>query len=145
MISEAGLGALLPYRQGDPYAHLDAENIMGGAGKLGIAAHVAVQVEVVDPVEVLEKVLSHSVKRVLVEKSVVGDEADDAIAALQTVGGPAEELHVGVVQFALAAGLGVFGVGVVDAPIHNLVLSVLVVVVLAFLPDVVWRVADDHG
>jgi site-specific recombinase XerD len=45
----------------------------------------------------------------------------------------------------LVGGLGVLRIGIADALVDFFVLAVLIVVVLALLPDVIRRIADDHG
>ena len=46
----------------DAHANLDAENIVGGAGELGVLADVAPEFQNVDQVEVLGEVLAHAVE-----------------------------------------------------------------------------------
>jgi hypothetical protein len=48
--------------------------------------------------------LAHTIESRLIDKSVVRDEANDAIATIEPVRGPSEKLYVGVIEFALAAG-----------------------------------------
>ncbi len=144
MIAQLFRCVLLLHRERNTHADLNAEHVVRGPGKLRIAAHVPVQVDVIHPIKVLQEVLAHAVERKLVHKAVVRHEAHDPVAALEPVCGPAEELHIHVRQRVLVRRLGTFGVGLPHPLVNPFVLPVLVVIVLALLPHVVRRVADNH-
>ncbi len=135
--------ALHGHRDADP--DLNAEDVVGRARQFRVVPDVALQVQVVDPREILEQMLPHPVERDLIDEAVVGDEAHDAVPPVQPIHRPAEELHVHVAQGVLVRGGRILGVGLAHAPVNYLVLAVLVVVVLVELPCVVGRVADHHG
>src|ERR1017187_2510526 len=88
--------------------------------------------------------LAHAIESGLIYGAIVGHEADDAVEAAEAVRRPTEEFYVCIVKLALAAGLRVLRVRVVNASVHHLVFAVLVVVVLALLPHVVRRVTYDY-
>ncbi len=126
-------------------AGLNAENIVRCSREFRVAAHVAVKVDVIYPLEILREVLAHSVKCQLIDKAVIRYEADDPVAAAQAVGRPAEELDVHIRKRILVGRFRVFRVCIANTGVHDLVLSVSIVVVFAFLPNIVWGVADDYG
>ena len=78
------------------------------------------------------------------EQAPFPDASFDAITALQAIRGPAEELHIGVRQRGLAAGLGILGVRFRHALVNDLVLPVLVIVVFVLLVHVVRRIANHN-
>jgi hypothetical protein len=88
----------------------------------------------IDPVKVLLEVLPKAVERYAVQKPIIGHEAHDAIAPTQPIRGPAEELHIRVIELARAAGLRVPCVRFVNPAVHDLILAFFVVVVLASDP-----------
>src|ERR1039457_7227465 len=88
--------------------------------------------------------LAHAIESGLIYEAIVGHEADDAVEADEAVRRPTEEFYVCIVKLALAAGLRVLRVRVVNASVHQLVFAVLVVVVLALLAHVVRRVTYDY-
>ena len=56
------------------------------------------QVQMINRGEVLQQMLAHAIEGNLVNKRVVADQADNAIASLQSISCPAEELHIGIVE-----------------------------------------------
>jgi hypothetical protein len=99
----------------------------------------------VNAVKVLRQVLAHAVERNLIEDAVVRDERNDTVSAVKAIRGPAEKLHVWVVELAGGRCDGIVCVRVTDAAVDHRVLAVLIVVVLVDLADVVGRVSENHG
>ena len=79
MIPNARRGTLFPDCKRDAHPHLYAENIVRGARKFRIPAYVSVQVDVIDSLEVAQKMLAHAVEGYLVYEAVVRHKADDAV------------------------------------------------------------------
>lgn len=79
MVAEPPRRPLLLNSQRDTHAYLNPEHVMCRSGQLRIPPHVAVEIEVVDALEVLHEVLPHPVERELVYKAVVRHKAHDPI------------------------------------------------------------------
>ena len=65
----------------------------------------------IDGREVPKQVFPHSIKGDLLKKTVVTDQADDAVSTSKPIDGPSEELDIRIEYLADAAGCGVSGVG----------------------------------
>jgi hypothetical protein len=55
----------------DSNASLDSENVVRRAGQLRVPTHIAVEVDMVNSLEVLRKMLPHSVEGDLVHEAVI--------------------------------------------------------------------------
>ena len=67
--------------EGDGDAGLDAENVVFGAGELGIGAHVAAEIDHVNLGEFLRKNLAEPVESAAFDEASIGDEGDDPSSA----------------------------------------------------------------
>ena len=85
--------AVLLNEKVDADTHLDAKDVVRGTGKLGILAHVPAQIQNVEGVEIICKMLAHPVEGDGVEKAVVGHQGDNPLIA-DAVGRPPERLYI---------------------------------------------------
>src|SRR6266851_1457989 len=107
---------------------------MSCAAKPRVFPDIAVQVDMINAREVVEKVFSHPIERRLIDEVVVCDEAHNPVTTLQPICCPPEELHIRIIELVLQCGMRSFDICLPDPAIDYLVLSVLVIVILIDLP-----------
>ena len=100
--------------------------------------------EHIQAAEFVRQTLAQTIRRIRFHKARIGHKTDYATVA-DAVACPADGADVGVIQRVLVGGGGMRRVSLADAPVQLRVGDVGVVVVGAFLPGGIRRVADDHA
>ena len=149
MVENPGLAPLAvferarqPDKEADAHAHLNAKDVVRGAGELRVLPHVAAEIEHIDEIEILREMLAHAVARHPIDEAIVSDVADHAALA-DAIGRVANGFDVWVAETVAQRRFGVGAVGYFHPAVGLRVFAVLVVVVLVLLPRVVRRVGDD--
>ena len=102
---------MFSYKEGNAHPYLNTKNIVCGSREFRVPSHVATQIQNVNLVKVLFKVLSHSVKRNLFDETVVGHEGYYALTPY-AICCPPNSLHVRIAQLVNKRGFRIFRIGI---------------------------------
>src|SRR5450755_1160945 len=102
------------------------------------------QIKMINLCKILQKVLSHTIKSVLINERIVRYKAYNPISILQAIYRPSKKSYICIPKCISVSSTRVFSISLLYTFVDHLILTIFVIIVLTYLSSIIRWIANHH-